>query len=188
MHTLDIGLLTDDDEPKDGPGEVHARQYALQGARGPEVNGDQEWVRDGRGTEQTGRAAVVRDITITYGPWRLASRPDLRVHVFYLRSNPHAGTGWTWCWEVHGHIEDAAWGLPKGRPIWRQVYDEAMSCLTGGNLDPRSDADDAHRRGPVLDRLIEGRRRDVEDIGSRTDIHRGPPGPESGDHICAGSD
>ena len=74
MHTLDIGFLTDDHEPKDDPGVVHAHQYALLGEHHPEVNGDQEWVRDGRGTEETGRPAVVREIFIAYGPWRKATR------------------------------------------------------------------------------------------------------------------
>lgn len=130
MHTLDIGFLADNEEPRLASGEVRGRQYALQGDGGfPEVNGDQEWVKDGRGTAQTGRPAMVRDITVTYGPWRPASHADIRVHVFRLQGNPYVGTGWTWCREVNGRMYDSAWGLPKCRADWREVYEEALSAL-----------------------------------------------------------
>jgi hypothetical protein len=72
---------------------------------------------------------VKRDVTIEYGPWRVASRPDIRVHVFRYPFDRYCGQGWTWCWEINGHASDSAWNLPAARPTWRPVFEEAMTAL-----------------------------------------------------------
>ena len=69
--SLNIEALTDDD----GEFPTSAVQYVVLTPDGKvHVNGDQEWVRDGRALDHyRGGTTLCRDLTITYGPWRDAS-------------------------------------------------------------------------------------------------------------------
>lgn len=59
-----------------GEDPTTARQYAVQQpGKAPSVNGDQQWVRDGRVLQAvaSGSRVVARTITITYGEWEDAT-------------------------------------------------------------------------------------------------------------------
>lgn len=71
FHSVDISALTDDDPSEPGSAVQYAIVY-LSGRR--EINGDQQWVADGRGLRwHNGSGLDVRverrTVTITYGEW-----------------------------------------------------------------------------------------------------------------------
>ena len=74
MNRLDVTALTDDD----GQFPVSAVQYVVLTPDGNlHLNGDQEWVKDGRALEHyQGGTVLCRDLTIAYGPWRDASAAE----------------------------------------------------------------------------------------------------------------
>lgn len=107
-----------------------ATQYGVRRDGRVTIYGDQGWVADGRAVETLGGGLTVRrSVQITYGPWVPADTPSHRAAVFWYPHTGYCGPGWTWCWVIDGEPMDAVWNLPRSRPTWRPVYDEAVAAV-----------------------------------------------------------